>query len=161
MAAEKSTGEQQSASALHTPGKNELLAVPPRVTKMETPFDQVEDCTFSTGKLKRFVSDAYSPSPIPFPAQKTTEQVLTEIRLLSTKSGLKKLNAYDTICKLKKMASCGKTTLKLDDLFHLVFSHPALKTASTYSLSLFKPFLQSFFAFFDPQGFKSFSLKYE
>ncbi len=155
----------ERATSIYTPAKHEVPAAPTQPVQQvsgftikaekipsDSPKDKPEEYSFSSGKLRRYVSELASPSQPPVSGGKPIEQVLGEISLLSVKSGLKRIGVYDAVSRLKCMAAQGRTTVTLQEFTDFVFSHPAHRSTQSYQLAVMRPYLASVFSVFDKES---------
>eukprot|EP00826_Nyctotherus_ovalis_P002423 TRINITY_DN10483_c0_g4_i2.p1 TRINITY_DN10483_c0_g4~~TRINITY_DN10483_c0_g4_i2.p1 ORF type:complete len:141 (-),score=12.57 TRINITY_DN10483_c0_g4_i2:18-440(-) len=86
--------------------------------------------SFSSDRLKRYPSSIPSPSYIPLKpaALNSRNHVLNEILMLSIKSGLKRINVFELISKLKLLAFRGKGRIKMGDFMAVSYTHLTLPT---------------------------------
>lgn len=116
--------------------------------------DRAMDCSFTTEKLKRYGSSAYSPSCVQLrsSSQRNKEGVLDEIVLMSIKSGLKKVNAYEAISRLKFVSERGIRQLTLDQFLKIITDMNAYKYLPSYSLKSIRQYLNILFKIFDAKS---------
>ena len=111
------------------------------------------DYSFGTERLKRYESSIYSPTHLQLkPAQKNRELILLEIVKLSIKSGLKYINAFEVISKLKLLAHKGITKLKVDVFVELICQMNNYKHFSSHELKTMKQYLNAIYKIFDPKS---------
>lgn len=116
--------------------------------------EHAAECSFSCDRLKKCPSSVPSPSYTPFrPAvSNSRSHVLNEILVLSIKSGLKRINAFELISKLKLLAFRGKGRIKMGDFMDIVTSMKPYKYLPAHCLKLMKQHLTSFFKNFDSKS---------
>jgi len=115
--------------------------------------EQMEDYSFSTEKIKRYASSS-TPSCVPPkpPIQKNKEHIFHDILMLSIRSGLKRVNAFEVISKLKTLAFKGKDKINQSEFLAIITGMSKYKCLPLYCLKSMKQYLISFFKNFDSKG---------
>ena len=133
-------GDHQQRSPL-TPKKRETI----KFESNSRDEKNYED-TFSTEKLKKcMTSNCYSPS---FESAKhssllvNAEKILLDIHITSFKSGLRYLNVFEVISKLKFLASKGITQITLDLFIEFILKIFQYKQLPSHHVDIMKKYLE-------------------
>lgn len=119
----------------------------------ETP-DNKFDYTFSNERVRRPESFSYSPLQLQLKPtiQNSSEDVFEEIIKFSIRSGLKRINAYEAVSKLKLLAYRGMSKLKLDEFCTFIFQMHQFRYIPSHILKTMKQYLSNIYKIFDSKS---------
>ena len=137
---------------MFTPEKAE----PSQPQQAATPFEpeKVDDCTFSTDKLKRYQSPGRSSSYAASQCAptKNPDRYLNDVLMLSRKSFLNKLNAFEIVSKLKNISFKGMQQLTSDQFIEFILGQYFYLNLPAHVLNSVKPYLAQVYAILAPKG---------